>query len=169
MKVHPKTTHGLTGHPLYCVWKGLRERCRSPKNRNYFRYGGRGIKVCEEWNTDFKCFVDWSLANGWKPGLQIDRINNDGNYEPGNCRFVDRIVNVNNTRKNRRVLAFGETRTVTMWSRDPRCVVARDTLIKRLNIGWPAEMAITHKLSTKGNGLVKYVADQLETTDARGI
>lgn len=89
-------SHNLSRHPLYRVWKSMRRRCNCPKVEFYPRYGGRGIKVCEEWAKDFKPFYDWCMANGYERGLQIDRIDNDGNYEPGNCRFVTRTENMRN-------------------------------------------------------------------------
>jgi len=74
-------------HPLYKVWRGMRGRCNNPHDAAYGYYGGRGITICQEWN-DFKTFFDWAIANGWSPGLFFDRLENDGNYTPANCRFV---------------------------------------------------------------------------------
>ena len=95
------TKHGLMNHPIYIIWKGMKQRCSNPNTRNYHRWGGRGIEVCKEWINDFKVFYDWSMSNGWKKGLQIDRINNDGNYYPDNCRFVTHFQNQQN-KSNRR-------------------------------------------------------------------
>lgn len=92
------TTHGLTNHPLYKVWKGMKSRCYNSKTKQYGDWGGRGITVCQEWVYDFKSFYDFAMANGWKKGLEIDRINNEGNYEPSNCRFVTRQENILNQR-----------------------------------------------------------------------
>lgn len=90
------TSHNLSKHPLYLVWKSMKRRCSSPKAEFYARYGGRGISVCEQWINSFQAFYDWCLTNGYEKGLQIDRINNDGNYEPDNCRFVTRTENIRN-------------------------------------------------------------------------
>lgn len=74
-------------------WVGMVARCADKKNRNY---GGRGISVCDEWRNSFDAFAQWAVSSGFSPELQIDRINNDGNYEPGNCRWVTKKVNMNN-------------------------------------------------------------------------
>ena len=109
--------HGLTYHPLYGVWAGMNNRCRNPNAGNYQRYGGRGIDVCDEWKTDFKSFYDWSMANGYRKGLTLDRKDNSGNYYPDNCRWVDRTTQQNNRRNNHYITFGDETHTLTEWSR----------------------------------------------------
>lgn len=84
----PKTKHGYFGTKIYKLWGTIKYRCYNQNYRYYHRYGGRGIVVCDEWKNDALAFINWALANGYSDGLQIDRINNDGNYEPSNCRFV---------------------------------------------------------------------------------
>jgi hypothetical protein len=91
------TTHGMSEHPLYKVLHNMKQRCQNTKLLQFKDYGGRGISVCEEWQ-DPSAFFNWALANGWKRGLQIDRKDNDGNYEPVNCRFVTPKENSNNRR-----------------------------------------------------------------------
>lgn len=140
-------THGLcrgtkNGPPTHGLWNNMLQRCNNPKNTRWDDYGGRGIKVCDEWQ-DFAAFHAWAMANGYAPGLQIDRINNDGDYEPLNCRFVTPSENQRNKRSNRRVEAFGEIKTAAEWARDERCRVGAGTLLIRLRLGWPAEAAIT--------------------------
>ncbi|NOR27639.1 MAG: AP2 domain-containing protein [Lutibacter sp.] len=94
--------HGCSGYnkiPLYSVWTSMKQRCYNKKDKSYHNYGGRGISICTEWMNDFKLFYDWSLINGYKKGLQIDREDNDGDYTPNNCRFVTVQINVLNKRK----------------------------------------------------------------------
>jgi len=88
------TRHGLAGkHPLHQAWSKIKQRCYNPKVKNYHRYGGRGIILCDEWKNDFKSFYDWSISNGWEKGLTVDRIDNNGNYEPKNCQFLTKSEN----------------------------------------------------------------------------
>lgn len=81
-------THGESKTLLYGVWVQMKARCDNPANKRYHRYGGRGIKVCDEWNNDFVAFRDWAHAHGYMEGLAIDRIDVDKGYEPSNCRWV---------------------------------------------------------------------------------
>ena len=86
----------------------MKDRYRNPNFKQYKDYGGRGIKVCDEWLDDFKAFYDWSMKNGYLSGLQIDRIDNDGNYNPKNCRWVERAINSSNRRVTNKYKIFGE-------------------------------------------------------------
>jgi len=92
--------HGMSKHPIYLVWDSMRRRCQDSNRKDYADYGGRGIKVCERWQ-DSANFIEDMLPT-WKPGLTLDRINNDGNYEPGNCRWVTMTEQLSNRR------AYGE-------------------------------------------------------------
>lgn len=91
----PKEFHGESKTKLYQVWRDMKNRCYRPKTTNYHRWGGRGIKVCDEWLNSFLSFRNWAFENGYNDSLQIDRIDPNGNYEPSNCRF---IVNARNCR-----------------------------------------------------------------------
>jgi hypothetical protein len=90
--------HGLYEHDLYSVWEGIKARCQNQNNTSFNSYGGRGIKICKEWQNNFKLFFHWAIQNGWKSGLQIDRIDNDKGYMSSNCRFVTPRKNVCNRR-----------------------------------------------------------------------
>lgn len=82
----------------YHILNGIKQRCLNKKSKSYIEYGGRGIGVCDEWKNDYISFVNWANENGYKEGLSIDRINNDGNYEPSNCRWVEQTTQSRNTR-----------------------------------------------------------------------
>lgn len=117
---------------LYNTWQGMKTRCLNPNVECYPRYGGRGISVCGEWRSSYTAFKEWSLANGWTPELELDRRDNDADYSPANCRWVSHTANMANSAPARRITAWGETKSVTEWSQDPRCVVSRRVLSGRL-------------------------------------
>lgn len=91
-------THGLSAHCLCPIWREMVSRCHNRKNKDYKNYGDRGVSVCEEWRDNFESFYNWALKNGYKGGLTIDRRNNNGNYEPANCRFITKAENSRNKR-----------------------------------------------------------------------
>lgn len=109
-------THGGSKERLYKIWTYIKKRCYSENAINYKDYGGRGIKVCDEWREDYTAFRDWSLENGYDDSLSIDRINVDGDYEPENCRWVDSKAQNNNRRSNHRISYNGETHTIAEWA-----------------------------------------------------
>ena len=102
---------------LYTVYLSMKQRCYNSNNPAYSYYGGRGIKICDEWLNNFINFYNWSIENGYKDGLSIDRIDVNGNYEPNNCRWVTQKVQMNNTRRNHYITNKGETHTISEWSR----------------------------------------------------
>lgn len=92
------TTHGQSKNILYRTWANIKTRCYNPKSTKYEYWGGRGIIVCDEWKNSAETFIEWCLANGYKKGLQIDRVDNNDNYKPSNCKFVNSQENNLNKR-----------------------------------------------------------------------
>lgn len=131
------TTHGRSHGGEYQSWEGMKGRCNNPLNKKYPSYGGRGIAVCERWET-FQNFLE---DMGPRPkGTSIDRINNNGNYEPGNCRWATRIVQQRNKRDTRLLTIKNATLPIIEWCE--RIGMHYSTLINRINRGWPPEEAL---------------------------
>lgn len=133
-------THGLCEHPLYKLWVGMLGRCNNSKDWAYYNYGGRGIKVCDRW-TSISNFID-DMYPTYIKGLDIDRKDNNGNYEPDNCRWVTRKQNQNNRRCNRRIEYNGNTKTVSEWA--DILGLKYGTMISRLN-NWTVDKVFTTK------------------------
>jgi len=143
--VEANTVHGMNRqgetHPVYVVWKSMLQRCENPNNPEYKNYGGRGITVCDEWH-DAQVFINWALASGWQKGLQIDRIDNNGSYEPSNCRWVTRKENSRNKRNNRLITFDDKTQTMAEWAEEAG--ISYLVLCSRINqYHWPIERALT--------------------------
>ena len=136
------TKHGGRRTKLYEVWAAMLQRCSNPNVPRNRDWHGKGIRVCVEWH-EFAPFRQWAQTNGYREGLQIDRIDNDGHYTHENCRWVTGSVNCNNKGNNVRVTAFGETKTLTEWSRDSRCIVCVSAFRGRIDLGWNPTMALT--------------------------
>ena len=129
---------GKYRHPrIYNIYYGMRTRCYNEDDAGYFWYGARGITVCDEWMSDFFSFQSWALANGYRDDLTIDRIDNNGNYEPGNCRWADIEIQANNRRGTLMLTMNGETLSATQWAR--RLGISRATVYARLSKGWSVE------------------------------
>lgn len=142
--IEKNTTHGCSNTRLYRIWNGMKGRCSHTKQLSYKDYGGRGIKVCEEW-MKFENFKEWAEKTGYSEELTLDRINVDDNYCPENCKWSDWIEQSNNKRNSIKmnITAFGETKAIYEWSRDERCIVGQSTLYYRISAGWNPEEAIT--------------------------
>lgn len=107
-------TIGNSKTPIYAAWDNMLRRCENTNHPQYRLYGGRGISVCKEWHN-YEIFKEWCLENGWRKGLSLDRINNDGNYEPSNCRWTTQKVQVRNSRTAKVETIDGETKTRGEW------------------------------------------------------
>ena len=140
-------SHHQTGTKLYMKWQGMRRRCSDPSHKNYADYGGRGIKVCNEWMHSFEKFRDWSTENGYNDNFSIDRIDNDGDYCPENCRWVSQKKQCNNRRSNRYITYNGQTHTLTEWSEI--IGIKRAALNNRINtLKWDIERALSMPVKT---------------------
>lgn len=100
IKVQKNHKHKMSGTPIYTRWVGIKERCYNKNSNCYYRYGGRGITICNEWKNDFMNFYNWCINNGYKKNLSIDRIDNSKGYSPENCRFATNKMQCNNRRTN---------------------------------------------------------------------
>lgn len=129
--------HGMARTRLYRAWTNMRNRCNRPAEREYKNYGGRGIKVCDEWQNNFEPFMEWALSNGYDDTLTIDRIDVDGNYEPSNCRWITRKEQNNNMTSNVRLTHNGITRNLKEWSMITG--ISYPTLQGRIRRGWKTE------------------------------
>lgn len=136
------TTHGLSKSSLYGIYHHMKERCLCKTNKDYKYYGDRGISICEEWLNSFSTFYEWAIANGYEPGLTIDRINVNGNYEPENCRWQTRKQQANNKRNTLQITYNNETHTISEWSEITGLKGA--TIKQRIYVrGWDVEKALT--------------------------
>lgn len=137
---------------LYSSWSNMRNRCKYESCANYQWYGGRGITVCKEWDTSYENFKEWALANGWAPGLEIDRIDNDKNYEPSNCRWATRKEQTNNARSNVKANVYGMEMNISQWGEylnvDP------GTIRQRIYRGATPEDAVNRSIN-ENTGVVK--------------
>lgn len=135
------STHGLSKTKIYRSWASMKKRCHNPNDHSYHYYGNRGIRVCEEWYSDFTSFYRWAVQNGYEEDLTLDRINVNGNYEPTNCRWITQKEQSNNTRRNKFYFFKGNNCTLSQISDD--CNIPYSVLYKRLKRGWNLEEATT--------------------------
>lgn len=138
------TKHGASGTPAYKAWHAMIQRCTNPKNHKWHRYGGRGITVCERW-LSYEAFLEDMGPR--PPGMTIDRCENDGNYEPGNCRWATQPQQARNRSTNRFVLVDGEALTVSEASR--RLGPNRSTVGRRIREGWQPDNAANAPLNSR--------------------
>jgi hypothetical protein len=110
-----ETTNRKKNLRLYAIWKAIKWRCYREKSNSYQLYGGRGIKMCDEWKDSYEAFYQWSMSHGYADDLTIDRINTNGNYEPDNCRWITKKEQSRNTRRNIVIKYHGEEKTLPEW------------------------------------------------------
>ena len=134
------TKHGQSGTKLHNIWRAMRRRCTDKNAKDYKWYGGRGIRVCREWDEDFISFYEWAKSSNYVDGLTIDRIDSDGDYCPENCRWATVKEQCNNRTNNKTYTLDGETHTIAEWSEITG--IPYSTLYMRLYNGWCFEDAI---------------------------
>lgn len=143
------TTHHLRNNRLYGIWANMKQRCYNSKNPRYNVYGGKGIKICDEWKNDFMSFYNWAIENGYNEKAKygectIDRIDVNGNYEPSNCRWIPMNKQVLNTSKNHYLELNEEKYTVYEWSIITG--IKSSTILQRINkYHWSVKRALTEK------------------------
>lgn len=126
---------------LYRIWHNMKTRCYLETAPNYKYYGGKGIKVCNVWRYNFYAFYYWAVDNGYSNNLEIDRINNNGDYELNNCRWVDKYIQNNNTKKNKFITWKNKTQTIAQWAKEYGLYSSLVAI--RLRRGWSIEKALT--------------------------
>lgn len=139
-----KKSHGQAGTRIYGIYKGIHSRCYNKNFKAYPRYGGRGIKMCNEWRNDFQAFHDWAMTHGYRDDLTIDRIDNDGDYCPENCRWVSMKIQANNTRRNVIAEYNGEAHTAAEW--EDLYGLKQGYVAGALRRGWSIEEILTGKI-----------------------
>lgn len=135
------TKHGKCDTRLYSIWRNMKQRCYNCKNKAFNNYGGRGISVSNEWKESFERFYEWSISHGYSKDLQLDRVDNNGNYEPENCRWVTRTENNRNKRTNHFITFNEETHTLKEWGELKG--INYQVILWRLKKGWSLEDALT--------------------------
>ena len=132
---------------LYRIWSLIKDRCENENNPAYQRYGGKGVKLCDEWHSP-STFFEWALNHGYQEDLTIDRIDSNGDYCPENCRWADLITQGNNTCKNRFITFNGKTQTLAQWCREYG--MPYKTVHCRINrYGWDLRKALETPIDTR--------------------
>ncbi len=133
-------THGQSDTKLYKVWSSMKQRCSNPKDLYYYNYGGRGIKVCNEWQV-FELFYEWAMTTGYKVGATLERKDNNKGYSPINCTWIPKPEQSNNTRRCRMITFQGETHNIKEWSQ--KLGVSYSLIQSRIKHGWNIVRALT--------------------------
>lgn len=135
-------SHLMSHTRIHNIWLGMRQRCEKPRSSGYWKYGAKGIRVCEEWSK-FEAFRDWAFSNGYDENLTLDRIDPNGNYEPKNCRWVTQKVQQNNRTNNVYLTYNGERKKLEDWAKETG--ISRTALYHRYKRGWDVERILTQK------------------------
>lgn len=133
--------HGMFGTRIYHIWDGMKARCYNKSHVAYKNYGGRGVTVCDEWRNSFESFYGWAMSHGYQNDLTIDRIDNDGNYCPENCRWATALEQATNKRNVILLKIRGETKPISEWSRETG--LSKECIKYRIKSGWPEEKILS--------------------------
>lgn len=149
------TKHNKSYDRLYNIYRNMIHRCYNPIDKRYYTHGARGITVCDEWQLDknhtgMKNFYKWAFNNGYQEDLTIDRIDNNGNYEPLNCRWADYFVQGNNKRNNHMITYNEKTQSLAQWSRE--CGIGSGTISNRIKSNWSIEKALNTPVKKNKKG-----------------
>jgi hypothetical protein len=135
---------------LYDIWHGMCRRCHDPRRKDYYKYGARGIKVCESWrgssepnewtHDGYTVFMQWAMSHGYRDGMTLDRVSNGRGYAPNNCRWISKKAQAYNRKTNTYLTVEGVTRTLTQWASERG--IPDYVICKRLAAGWDVERAV---------------------------
>lgn len=155
--------HGQSDTKLYKVWSAMKARCRNPNDKAYQNYGGRGITYCNDWE-DFETFYEWAMESGYKEELTLERIDNNGNYEPSNCTWIPKSEQTNNRRINKDITYKGQTRNMKEWANelgfDYHVIQSRIS-----KLGWSVEKAFETPVAKSKKKPLKYISYGGKTQD----
>lgn len=143
-----RNCHGESTSTLYKKWSSMKTRCENSANAGYKYYGGKGIKICDEWQ-EFWNFREWAYANGYKDGLTIERIDINGDYCPQNCKWISAYEQASNKRNNSFIEYGGKKQTASQWARE--LGIGKDTITYRIRAGWSPEECLFGKNKRTGN------------------
>ncbi|MCI6457177.1 MAG: hypothetical protein MSA56_05705 [Clostridium sp.] len=152
-----KETHGLRHTRIYNIWNGMKIRCYDKNNRNYSKYGQKGIKVCDEWKNNFINFYEWSINNGYTDNLTLDRIDTKGNYTPENCRWTTQKIQQNN-RSNNKIIEY-QNKKYTISELADAFDMEYNLVADRIRKGWDIDKII----NTPKNSNLKLLTYNNET------
>lgn len=150
-KNNPNHKHGMCGTKPYFIWVGIRQRCNNKKCKDYKHYGGRGIKICNRWNKFFNFWED--MGKSYFDGATIERVDNDGDYTPQNCKWASRLEQSNNTRRSKRYGHDGKELTASEW--EEITGINRHVISQRIdNYGWTVKEALEIPVGSVAGGRV---------------
>lgn len=141
------TTHGLSKTRVYKIFQYMKQRCYNPNKKEYKNYGGRGIKICDEWKEDFMNFYNWAMANGYDDTLTIDRIDVNGNYCPENCKWISKTLQNKNTRYTSKIKDAEGVLTLNDWVK--KYHTSKSTIYYLMKKGMTKEQAINFIIKKK--------------------